>query len=209
MRQGLKILIRTDPLIEIAGEAKDGDQAVEIAQSANPDVVVMDLAMPRLNGLEATRQILENCPAAKVLILSSYGDHDSVEALIAAGASGYITKHSASDDLLQGIRQVSGGRTYLSPRIASALRRRKRNAFLKGAGVARSLKLSARESEVLKLIGEGLASKERAARLGWSVKPVEKHRQAVMDKLDIHEVAGLTRYAAEKGLLGVPSLLQA
>jgi DNA-binding NarL/FixJ family response regulator len=172
-----------------------------MAQKVTPDVVIMDLVMPHLNGVDATKRLLQKCPSSKVLVLSSYSDDDSVKAAMSAGASGYITKHSASEDLLKAIRQVNSGKTYLSPRIAERLRRQERSAFMTGVGRRSARKLSPRETEVLKLIGEGLASKQIAGELRLSVKTVEKHRQAVMDKLDLHEVASLTRYAAEKGLL--------
>ncbi len=203
VRQGLKILIKSDPDLVVAGEAADGKRAVEITQAVNADVVVMDLAMPRLNGLEATKEIIRKMPASKVLVLSSYGDDESVTSLMDAGAMGYITKHSASVDLLQAIRQVNGGKVYLSPRIAERWKRKERSAFLAGATRSRPARLSPRELEVLKLVSEGHATKQIADELGLSVKTVEKHRQAVMDKLDIHEVASLTRYAADRGLLGI------
>ncbi len=209
VRQGLKVLIHADPHLEIAGEAKDGQGAVELAQCAQADVVIMDLAMPRLNGLDATREILRKCPQSKVLVLSSYGDYESVQSLMDAGAKGYITKHSASDDLLAGIRQVNEGHRYLSPRLAAEFRRRQRSAFLSGGAEGKIGRLSPRESQVLKLIGEGMATKQIAAELSLSVKTIEKHRQSVMDKLDIHEVAGLTRYAADRGLLSVRPMLPA
>jgi DNA-binding NarL/FixJ family response regulator len=199
VRQGLRILIHTDPDLQVTGEAADGPAAVELAEKMRPDIVIMDLAMPRMNGLEATRAILQKAPGSKVLVLSSYSDDDSVASLLGAGASGYITKHSASDDLLQAIRQIIRGKQYLSPRISQRLRRRNQSAFLHGRQPTREL--SPREKEVLKLIALGLASKEIAARLALSSKTIEKHRQAVMDKLDIHDIAGLTRYAAGKGLL--------
>jgi DNA-binding NarL/FixJ family response regulator len=203
VRQGLKVLIKTDPELEVAGEAADGQRAIEVSQAVKADVVVMDLAMPRLNGLDATREIVRLIPNSKVLVLSSYGDDESVNSLMDAGAMGYITKHSASDDLLKAIRQVSGGKKYLSPRIAERWRRKQRTAFLSGARQAGAARLSPRECEVLKLIGQGHASKQIASELRLSVKTVEKHRQAVMNKLDIHEIAGLTRYAADKGLLRI------
>jgi DNA-binding NarL/FixJ family response regulator len=203
VRQGLKILVCADPGLEVAGEAADGHKAVEVAERERADVIVMDLAMPRANGLEATRRIIKKHPQSKILVLSSYGDPETVQTMLEAGAMGYITKHSASDDLLEGIREVNSGRRYLSPRLAAEYKRRQRHAFLNGASERKVSTLSPRESEVLTLIGEGLSTKQVATRLTISVKTVEKHRQALMDKLEIHEVAGLTRYAADKGLLGV------
>lgn len=200
VRQGLKILIHADPGLEVAGEAEDGEQAVRVAEKVNPDVVVMDLAMPRLNGLEATRRIVQKNPHTKVLVLSSYWDDQSVRSALGAGAMGYITKHSASDDLLQAIRQVNSGRQYLSLRIANRFKRQSRSASLSGRSAAVGAGLSRREVEVLTLVAHGFASRTIAEYLEISVKTVEKHRQSLMDKLDIHEVAGLTRYAAGKGI---------
>jgi DNA-binding NarL/FixJ family response regulator len=169
-----------------------------LAQEVKPDVVLMDIAMPRMNGVEATREILKKVPSSKVLVLSSYSDDQLVSSMLEAGALGYITKHSASDDLLEAIRQVDRGRQYLSPRISQRFQRRTRAAFLSGRARGQ---LSPREKEVLTLIAQGLPSKAIAAQLGLSVKTVEKHRQAVMDKLDIHDIAGLTRHAAAQGML--------
>jgi DNA-binding NarL/FixJ family response regulator len=198
VRQGLKILIRADPDMEVSGEAADGRQALQMAEKTQPDVVVMDVAMPLMNGLEATRKIVRQQPRSKVLVLSSYSDDESVQQLVQAGASGYLTKHSASTDLLEAIRQVNRGHSYFSPMIAQRLRSQLRVK----AGLAQQKNdLTPRERQVLTLIAEGLASKQIAARLKVSSKTVEKHRQQVMDKLNIHEIAGLTRYAASKQLV--------
>jgi DNA-binding NarL/FixJ family response regulator len=198
VRQGLKILIRADPDMEVSGEAADGRQALQMAEKTQPDVVVMDVAMPLMNGLEATKKIVRQQPRSKVLVLSSYSDDESVQRLVQAGASGYLTKHSASTDLLEAIRQVNRGNSYFSPMIAQRLRSQLRVK----AGLAQQKNdLTPRERQVLTLIAEGLASKQIAARLKVSSKTVEKHRQQVMDKLNIHEIAGLTRYAASKQLV--------
>src|SRR5882762_10043289 len=132
VRQGLKILIRADPEMEVSGEAADGRQALQMAEKTQPDVVVMDVAMPIMNGLEATRNILRQQPRSKVLVLSSYSDDDSVQKLVEAGAAGYLTKHSASTDLLEAIRQVNKGNSYFSPAIAQRLRIQLRHRLLKG-----------------------------------------------------------------------------
>jgi DNA-binding NarL/FixJ family response regulator len=202
VRQGLKILIHTNPELQVTGEAEDGVTAVRLAEEMQPDVVIMDLAMPNMNGYEATRQIRRKAPGCKVLVLSSYGDDDSVKAMLGAGAQGYITKHSASEDLLQAIRQVNSGETYLSPRIAERFRRLVTRNWVASGSAYAGARLSRRETQVLGLIARGLATKQIAEQLGLSVKTVEKHRQATMDKLDIHEIAGLTRYAESKGLIG-------
>lgn len=199
VRQGLKILIQADPDLQVAGEAADGQTAVTLTRELHPDVVLMDLALPQVDGLEATRQILLQSPQSRVLVLSSYSDDESVRSLMAAGASGYLTKHSASADLLEAIRKVSLGEHYLSRRIIERMRRQNRIAEV--AGHNRGHDLSEREKEVLALIAEGRSTKAAAAELGISAKTAEKHRQSVMWKLDIHDTAGLTRYAASKGLI--------
>lgn len=199
VRQGLKILIHSDPDFQVSAEAEDGEQAVELAQAVEPDVVVMDVAMPQMDGVKATRLIKDRLPGSKILVLSSYGDDDSVRSLLEAGASGYITKHSASDDLLEGIRRVHEGKSYFSPRIAKRLKRRTDTQFLNGNHF--SGRMTERELQVLRMIAQGLATRDIAGELKLSVKTVEKHRQSLMHKLDIHEIAGLTRYAAAKGLI--------
>src|SRR2546421_8083919 len=149
VRQGLKVLIRADPDMEVSGEAADGRQALQMAEKTQPDVVVMDVAMPIMNGLEATRNILRQQPRSKVLVLSSYSDDESVQKLVQAGATGYLTKHSASTDLLDAIRQVNKGYSYFSPVIAQRLRDQSRNRFIKGQPVERKQNLTPRERQVL------------------------------------------------------------
>src|SRR5262245_35188969 len=199
VREGLKILIQTDGDLEIRGEAGDGKEAVKLAQKLAPDVVLMDVAMPRCNGLEAKRIISRDCPRSRVLVLSAYKDQEFVEKALQAGAAGYLTKHSAAEDLLRAIRNVSRGCSFLSPSVAHGLRRRNETAFMRGGRHGEAL--TPRETQVLRLVARGLANKQIATKLGLSIKTVEKHRQALMDKLDIHERATLTRYALEKGVL--------
>lgn len=205
VRQGLRALITADPDLQVAGEAADGKAAVELARELKPDVVVMDIAMPMMNGLEATRQIRKDSPSSKVLVLSSYGDDEIVQSLLEGGATGYITKHSASIDLLTAIREVSMGRQYLSARIALRMKRREMHSSAhryRRPGT----ELTCRETQVLSLIATGLGSKGVASELGISTKTVEKHRQAIMEKLDIHEIASLTRYATAHGLVTTPGV---
>jgi DNA-binding NarL/FixJ family response regulator len=187
--------------IEVVGEAENGRQAVQMATKTTPNIVVMDVVMPLMNGLEGTRQVLKNVPSAKVLVLSSYSDDDYVEQLTEVGASGYLTKQTAADDLLLAIREVQKGNAFFSPAIAKRLRDRCRQAFVDGQPLRRNVQLTSRESEVLQLIAEGLPNKQIAGELGISIKTVEKHRQQVMNKLNIHDVAGLTRYALSKGMV--------
>jgi len=199
VRQGLRALLESEGDLRVVGEAENGRQAVRLAKKFLPDVVLMDLAMPVLNGIEATRQISKNIPSTKVLGLTSYGDDEYVTQLMQAGASGFLIKQTAADDLLKAIRQVKEGKTYFSPSVANRLREQK-GAFLADRHHAnKASELTSRESEVLQLVAEGFANKQVAAELSISVKTVEKHRQQVMNKLNIHDVAGLTRYAISKG----------
>lgn len=201
VRQGLRALLAAEPDIEVVGEAENGRQAVNLASTATPDIVVMDLAMPLLNGMEATRQIVKNQPRTKVLILSTYGEDDYVRQVTKSGASGYLLKHTAANDLLKAIRQVYAGNAFFSPAIAQSLREQCREAAETNSAEPTSPGLTSREAEVLQLIAEGFANKQIAGELGISVKTVEKHRQQVMNKLGIHDIAGLTRYAIGKGVV--------
>lgn len=208
VRQGLRALLKGEQNIEVIGEAENGRDAVTLARETLPDVVLMDVAMPQLNGLEATRQILRDSPKAKILVLSSYGDDDSVSQLMKAGASGYLIKQSAANDLIKAIHETQRGNAFFSPAVAKRLREQCRRAF---TGGRKGNELTAREAEVLQLIAEGYSNKQIACELGISIKTVEKHRQQVMNKLQIHDIAGLTRYAISKGIVeraysGVPSL---
>ena len=207
MRQGLKALLKPEEDIEVIGEAENGRIAVQLARKTPPDVIVMDVAMPLLNGLEATRQILKAIPTTKVLALTSYSDDDCVQQMTEASVSGYLIKQTAANDLLKAIREVYKGNAFFSPTIAKRLRDQCREAFANGQPVKKNIELTSRESEVLQLIAEGFSNKMIGGELSISIKTVEKHRQQVMNKLNIHDVAGLTRYALSKGLVerGVPA----
>lgn len=206
VRQGLRALLKSEEDIEVIGEAENGRQAVQMAIKSPPDIVVMDVAMPLLNGLEATKQILKALPQTKVLVLTSYSDDECVQQLTEAGVSGYLIKQTAANDLLKAIREVQKGNAFFSPNIAKRLRDRCREAFANGQPVRKNVELTSREAEVLQLIAEGYSNKQIAAELSISIKTVEKHRQQVMNKLNIHDVAGLTRYALSKGMVerGIP-----
>jgi DNA-binding NarL/FixJ family response regulator len=184
----------------VVGEAQTGRQAVALARKLRPAVVVMDIAMPLLNGLEATRQIRKAIPGAKVLILSAHNDDAYVEQAIAFGAVGFLVKQTFSHDLSRAIREVQNGNTFFSPSIAGRLHNQKSP---NGGGPLKKklAHLSSRELEVLQLIAEGKANKQTAAELGISIKTVEKHRQNLMSKLNIHEISGLTRYAIAAGII--------
>jgi DNA-binding NarL/FixJ family response regulator len=211
VRQGLRALLLSQGDISIIAEAQTGREAVELASQHNPRIVIMDLAMPRLNGAEATRQILKTVPSAKVIVLSTYGDDEHVQQALSAGAAAYLLKQTAAEDVVQAIREVLNGNAYFSPAIAKRLREQTCHERVEGQQQPRAdVELTQREAEVLQLIAEGYANKQIAAELNLSVKTVEKHRQQVMQKLGIHNIAGLVRHAAAKGIIeanlaGVPN----
>ena len=200
VREGLLKLLAAEADLEVVGEAQTGRQAVALAKKLRPAVVVMDIAMPLLNGLEATRQIRKAIPGAKVLILSAHSDDAYVEQAIAFGAVGFLLKQTSSHELSKAIREVQNGNTFFSPSIAKRLYNQKTP---NGAGLPKKeiAHLTSRELEVLQLIAEGEANKQVAAELGISIKTVEKHRQSLMQKLNIHDVTGLTRYAIGAGII--------
>ncbi|WP_050785621.1 response regulator [Pedosphaera parvula] len=201
VRQGLRALLSGEKDIQIVGEAGTGREAVQMAQKLTPDVILMDIAMPLMNGLEATRKIAEVAPSAKVLVLSSYGEDDYVQKLTEAGASGYLIKHAAANDLVAAVRETHKGNAFFSPGIAKRLRDQVRAGFANGNGTKASFELTERELETLGHIVAGKPNKVIACDMGISIKTVEKHRQQVMNKLNIHEVASLTRYAIAKGMI--------
>lgn len=199
--QGLRALLQTERDIEIVGEAVTGRQAVRLAKALKPDVVVMDIAMSQLNGLEATRQITRAVPSTHVLILSSYCDDEYVDQLTASGAAGYLLKQAAFRDVVRGIREAKQGNKFFSPAISKRLTNLYRETVIRGTPVRkRADVLTSRETEVLQLIAEGAGNKQMAAELEISVKTVERHRERLMKKLDIHDIARLTRYAICKGI---------
>lgn len=207
VRQGLCVLLDADGHIRIVGQARNGREAVKLAATLQPDVILMDIAMPELNGLEATRQILAANPKAKVIILSAHSEEIYVDRMIEAGVAGFIEKRMSAEFLTKAIGEVAEGRSYYSPAIARRLQNnppRRRNRLDRLQADPR--RLTSRETEVLQLVAEGMANKQVAATLGISVKTVEKHRQRVMDKLNIHETAGLTRHAISAGIIGNPTL---
>jgi len=202
VRQGLRALLEAEEDIQVIGEADTGRQAMQMAQKFLPDVIVMDIAMPLLNGLEATRQITKEIHSAKVLILSSHDDDEYVFQLAQAGAIGYLVKQTAASELIKAIREANKGNAYFSPAISKRMLEQYRESFTQGRPVRRRANsLTSRESEVLQLIAEGKPNKQIAAELCISIKTVEKHRQQTMNKLDIHDVAGLTRYAVYEGII--------
>jgi DNA-binding NarL/FixJ family response regulator len=186
----------------VVGEAQDGRQAVAMVKKLRPAVVVMDIAMPLLNGLEATRQILKTVPGTRILVLSAHSDDAYVKSATESGAMGFLLKQVSAHVLSEGIREVNQGNNFFGPAILKRLRERERKTFDRtGLLKPHNVRLSSREMEVLQLIAEGKANKETAAELGISIKTVEKHREKVMSKLNIHDTSGLTRYAISAGII--------
>lgn len=199
VRQGLIALLKADGSFRIVGEARTGREAIEMARTLLPDVILMDIAMPVLNGLEATRQILTAKPAAKVIILSAYSDDAYIERMSAAGVAGFLEKQTSAEVLTQAIHEVAKGGTFFSPSMVRHLKNQPRDRA--GLPKPRANRLTSRESEVLQLVAEGSSNKQIAACLGISIKTVEKHREHLMTKLNIHDTAGLTRYAIAAGVI--------
>jgi DNA-binding NarL/FixJ family response regulator len=201
VREGFRSLLKHEDDIEVVGEAETGRQAVQLTQKLRPAVVVMDIAMPLLNGLEATRQIRRDFPETRVLILSAHSDDAYVEQVALLGAAGFLLKQTSSHVLATAIREVQKGHTFFSPAVSRRVQTRKQKAANRGASKTGGNSLSSREVEVLQLIAEGKPNKQIAAELGVSFKTVDKHRQHLMSKLDIHDTAGLTRYAIAEGII--------
>ena len=202
LREGLRKLLEAENDIEVVGDASNGRQAVEMTRNLLPSVVVMDIAMPMLNGFEATRQIRQLIPDTKVIILSAHSEDAYVERVTASGASGYVDKQISPHLLADAIREVQKGNTFFSPSIARRISHLNQKSLdRKGRLKAVTVRLSSREVEVLQLIAEGEANKQIAAELDISTKTVEKHRDHLMRKLDIHDTAGLTRYAIAAGII--------
>ena len=201
LRKGLRRILEEQSDLEVVGEASDGRQAVSLAQSLKPDVVVMDIAMPLMNGLEATRQILQKDGGPNVLILSMYSDENYVVQVLQAGARGYLLKDSAEEDLITAVRAVAKGQPFFSPKIAKLLLGDSMQR-LRDEGVSDSYDLlTPREREVLQLIAEGKSNKEAAASLFVSPTTIETHRARIMDKLDLHNTADIVLYAVRKGIV--------
>lgn len=202
LRDTLRLLLETNGEVEVAGEAADGRQAVDLAEQLKPDVVLMDTNMPGLNGIEATAIIHKRLPRTRVLVLSGYGHEDQVRAALRAGASGYVLKSSSSEELLLAIRTVYQSNTYLSQSLAEGDRLRSYLVTNDGRE-GREATLSAREREVLQLIAEGYTNRAIAERLFISVKTVEAHKEHIVQKLGVRGSAELIRYAIRKGLIFV------
>jgi DNA-binding NarL/FixJ family response regulator len=201
VREGFRSLLEREKDIEVVGEAETGRQALQLTRKLNPDVVVMDIAMPLLNGLAATRQLRKDFPETKVLILSAHSDDAYIEEVSALGAAGFLLKQTSSHVLAKAIREVQKGNSFFSPPISRRVRDLSVKPAQRGGPSKKRNHLSSREVEVLQLIAEGKPNKQVAAELGVSFKTVDKHRQHLMSKLDIHDIAGLTRYAVAEGII--------
>jgi len=201
VREGFRSLLEHESDIKVVGEAETGREAVQLTRKLRPSVVVMDIAMPLLNGLEATRQIRKDFPNTKVLILSAHSDDAYVEQVSALGASGFLLKQTSSHVLATAIREVQEGKSFFSSSVSKRVKDRSDKLAARGGSKKSGNRLSSREVEVLQLIAESKPNKQVAAELGVSFKTVDKHRQHLMSKLDIHDVAGLTRYAIAEGII--------
>ncbi len=201
-REGIRHLLEKRKDIVTLGEAGDGRSAVRMAKKLKPQVVIMDVSMPDLNGIEATRQILMDNPEIRIVALSMHSDRLFVLKMLKAGASGYVLKDSVFDELILALNTVMRGKTYLSPEIAGLVLDDYRNLSLNTEAKVVSI-LSPREQEVVQLIAEGRTSKQIAAALNVSAKTIETHRAQVMRKLDIHNLAELTKYAIREGLTSI------
>jgi DNA-binding NarL/FixJ family response regulator len=199
MRGGLRMVLEQNEELTVVGEAEDGRETVRLAKKLSPDVVVMDIAMPDMNGIEATRQIISERPGAKVIALSMHSERHFVSEMLKAGAMAYLLKQCAVDELLIAIKTVLKNQTYLSPCISGVVVDHFVRSTSKSESTAFS-HLSDREREVLQLMAEGKTTKEIAFQLHLSIKTIETHRMKVMEKLDIHTVAELTKYAIREGL---------
>jgi DNA-binding NarL/FixJ family response regulator len=203
MLAGLRSLLEKQTDFDVVGEADNGRLAVKMAHEKKPDVVVMDVSMPDLNGIEATTQIIESLPETRVIALSMHSDKRFVMGMLRAGASGYLLKDCASQELANAILQVATGKKYLSPEITGVVLGDILQGKSSGEVATATSQLSPREREVLQLIAEGWSTKQIASHLYVSVKTIETHRRQIMKKLDLHSIADLTKYAIREGLTSI------
>jgi two-component system, NarL family, response regulator NreC len=196
VRQGFKMILDAQPDMEIVGEAANGREVIALAGEVHPDVVIMDVAMPELNGIEATRRLAEVSPHARVLALSMHKDSVYVREVLRAGARGYVLKESGAGDLVNAVRAVASGEGYLSPAVSNAVLDDYRRHVTNPIDL-----LTSREREVLQMLAEGKTNKEIAAVLNLSVYTIDAHRGRVMEKLNIHSINELVRFAVRNGLI--------
>lgn len=198
VRKGISMCLSRYEQMEIVGEAADGREAIRQARALKPDIVLMDIDMPQMNGLAAAEVLQRELPRIKVLILSMHSNTEYVLRIIQSGARGFVLKEASPDELVRAIETINAGEAYFSPDVARVAL----NKFVQGNGaVPGEVRVTNREREVLVLIAEGFSNKEIACQLGVGVRTVETHRERIMHKLDIHNVAGLTKYAIAKGLV--------
>ena len=198
LREGLRSLLESQGF-RVTGEAADGRTAVKLTKTLQPDAVIIDISMPGLNGIDATKQIHQDCPEVKVIVLSMRSDSRAVLEAFAAGASAYLLKEAAFEEVVVALKVVMQGKTYLSPAIAHLVVRNSVEHWSTSSGQMRR-GISGREREILQLVAEGRSSKEMAASLYVSVKTIETHRKQIMDKLNLHSIAELTKYAIREGV---------
>jgi DNA-binding NarL/FixJ family response regulator len=201
LREGLRSLLSSNPNFEIVGEAGDGREAIRCAEKLKPDLILTDLSMPRMNGMEAIKEIKRESPASKVLVLTVHRGEEYILAAFRAGADGYLLKDSTHSELVMAVKKVLSGKPYISPEISEKVI----EGYLEGKKTLKSRTswetLTQREREILKLIAEGYRNKQIADDLCISVKTVEKHRANLMEKLDLHNIQALTTFAIGKGLV--------
>ena len=195
VRQSLRSLLEREQF-QIVAEASDGQEVVRLSESLHPDIAVIDISMPILNGIEAVRELGRSCPKTKAILLTQHEEDQYIREALAAGVKGYVLKNQAASDLVHAIQQVSRGQFYLSPGVSRAVVEAYRTKTDSPADP-----LTGRERQVLQLIAEGKSTKDAASLLGISVKTAESHRMRLMQKLDIHETASLVRYAVRRGLI--------
>lgn len=205
MREGLASLITNEFHMEVVDQAETGRQAIALTEQHTPDIVLMDVSMPDMNGIEATRLILDKFPKTKIIALSMHADKRFIMEMMNVGAAGYLLKHAASDELEWAIKEVMKGHTFISPAITGIVIQEYREVKHRERTASDSVSLSAREREVLQLIAEGKTAKEISALLMLSVKTTETHRTNIMTKLGLYSIAELTKYAIREGITSLDS----
>jgi DNA-binding NarL/FixJ family response regulator len=204
VREGLKALLERETHFEVVAEATNGEEAIKLAEQYQPDIIIMDISMPNLNGIEATRQIASAAPEIKIIVLSIYFDKHLVAKMLRAGAMGYLRKDCASEELVRAITIVRSNKFYISPSLGVTAGR----DIMNGSDIPHFIAfevLTTKEREVLQLVAEGKPTKEIARRLHVSVKTIDNHRQKIMTKLDIHSIAELTKFAIREGITSIES----
>jgi DNA-binding NarL/FixJ family response regulator len=203
VRSGLRLLLESCPEFVIAGEASDGEEVIEITTAVKPDVIILDISMPKLNGFEAVKILKSRFPSIGVLILTIYDDEDYIHQMIKAGSDAYILKNAEKEEIFTAVRKVAGGERYFGPAVSEKIVREYVRKIIspEASDILQDIHLTSREIEVLKCIAQGLKSKEIAEKLYISIRTVNTHRNNIMQKLNIHDTAGLVRYAIENKMI--------